>query len=127
MNLLQRIIYMPWRRNYLVCNLNYGGTIIDLYFKIVAVVTILNSNISSPLCRLIKTVNMSRKESKTKGMLDKMVGFGSVGKSKSRYPPGQLQRPSSVGKIFECLYKHYMLYYDFINAPYIQYLSLHPV
>ena len=57
---------------------------------------------------------MSRKESKTKGMLDKMVGFGSVGKSKSRYPPGQLQRPSSVGKISECLYKHYILYYDFI-------------
>ena len=98
-------MYMPWRRNYSVCNLNYGGDpIFNSYFKIVAVVTILNSNISSPLCRLIKTVNMSRKESKTKGMLDKMVGFGSVGKSKSRYPPGQLQRPSSVGKISECLY-----------------------
>ena len=115
MNLLQRIIYMPWRRNFLVCYLNYGGTIFNFYssIKIVAVVTLLNSNISTPLCRLIKTINMSRKESKTKGMLDKMVGFGSVGKSKSRYPPGQLQRPSSVGKIFECLYKQYMLYYDF--------------
>ena len=41
---------------------------------------------------------MSRKESKTKGMLDKMVGFGSGNKSKGKYPQGQLQRPSSVGK-----------------------------
>ena len=41
---------------------------------------------------------MSKKESKTKGMLDKMVGGFSGGhKGKGRYPPGQLQRPSSVG------------------------------
>ena len=45
---------------------------------------------------------MSRKESKTKGMLDKMVGgFGSGHKGKGRYPPAQLQRPSSVGKFFQ--------------------------
>ena len=46
---------------------------------------------------------MSRKESKTKGMLDKMVGFGGGGKSRGKYPPGQLQRPSSVGKFMACV------------------------
>ena len=46
----------------------------------------------------LKSAIMSgRKESKTKGMLDKMVGFGG-GNKRSKYPPGQLQRPSSVGK-----------------------------
>ena len=41
---------------------------------------------------------MSRKESKTSKVFDKMVGFGSSNKSRGKYPPGQLQRPSSVGK-----------------------------